>query len=72
MAGQDDVDGHGGGAFDDGIEVVHFKPEQDAVAVRLVGGIADAAVVMLDLEAVQLQDEVTTVNQLFIMAAAVS
>src|ERR1700726_954751 len=36
-----------------GIEIVHLKPEQDAIAVGLVRGIADPAVVMFDIEPMQ-------------------
>jgi hypothetical protein len=34
------------------IEVVRFKPKQQAIPVRLVGSVANRPVMMLDIEAV--------------------
>ena len=54
------------------VEIIHFKPEQNAVAVGLAGGIADAAVMMLDFKAMQLKNQLIVCNQLLVMGAAVS
>lgn len=70
MAGQNYLDAHFGGALDDGIEIVDFKPEQYSVAVGLVLGIADAAVIMRHLEAMQLQDKLAVQDQLFVGGAS--
>jgi hypothetical protein len=45
------------GALDRIVEVVDLEPERHAVAVGPRPGVADPAVVVLDVEAVQLQDE---------------
>jgi len=39
------------------VEVVDLEPERHAVAVRPRWGVSDPAVVVLDVEAVQLQHE---------------
>ena len=71
MFRQHHLDTHFAGALHDRVEVVHLKPEQHAIAVRPVSSIADRAVVMLHLKAVQLQDELTALHQLLIVASAV-
>jgi hypothetical protein len=45
------------GALDRIVEIVDLEPERHAVAVRPRRGVADPAVVVLDVEAVQLQHE---------------
>jgi hypothetical protein len=45
------------GALDRIVEVVDLEPERDAVAVRPRRRVADPAVVVPDVEAVQLQHE---------------
>ena len=72
MAGQDELDSHFRGALHDRVEVIHLEPEQDTVAVGSIGWIADGAVMMLDVKAVQLQDELAIPHELLIVAAAVS
>ena len=72
MAGQHDLDTHFGNSPHHRIEVIHLEPEQHTIAVRPVGGIADGTVMMLDLKAVQLQDELAILHQLLIVPAAVS
>ncbi len=47
MAGQYDLDAHFSGALHYRVEVLHLEPEQHAIAVGFIGGIADAAVMML-------------------------
>jgi hypothetical protein len=72
MAGQHDLDAHFGSALHDRVEVVHLEPEQHTIAVGSVGAIADGAVMMFDVKAVQLQDEPAISHELFIVPAAVS
>ncbi|MDB5329488.1 MAG: hypothetical protein JWP03_639 [Phycisphaerales bacterium] len=57
MAWQDDLDIHLLGAGGGGVEVVYFEPEKHAISIRLEIGVADAAVMVLDLPLVQLQYE---------------
>jgi len=72
MAGQYDLDTHFGGTLDNRIEIIHLEPEQHAITVGSVGGIADGAVMMFDFKTVQLQDEPAILHQLLILPAAVS
>jgi len=72
MAGQYELDVHFGGALHDGVEVVHLEPEEHAIPVGAVGCIPDWAVMMLDVKAVQLQDELAILHELLIVPAAVS
>ena len=55
MPRQDNLDTHFDGALDDRFEIVDLKPKQHAVSVGPVVRIADPAVMMLHLEAVQLK-----------------
>lgn len=71
MAGQHEVDSHFGDPLNDSVEVVDLEPEQDAIAVGLAGWIADGAVMMFYVKAVQLQDEAAILYQLLVVAAAV-
>jgi len=70
MARQYDLDAHilypGHGR----IEVSDLEPQQDPIAIRLVIGVADLAMFMLDIESVQLEDEHTVGHQPLIFAAA--
>src|SRR5579859_4434133 len=72
MAGQHDLDAHFGGTLHDRVEVIHLKPEQHTIAVGSAGAIADGAVMMFDVKAVQLQDEPAILHELLIVRAAVS
>jgi hypothetical protein len=72
MAGQYDLDVHFGSALHYSIEVIHLEPEQHTTPVGSVGAIADGAVMMFDVKAVQLQDEPAILYQLLILPAAVS
>lgn len=72
MAGLHDFNFHFRGAFHRRVEVVNFEPEQHAIAVRPVGRIADAAVMVLDFEAVQLQNEPAVTHQLLVLLSTVS
>ena len=71
MAGQHDLDAHFGSALHDRVEVIHLEPEQHTIPVGFAGAIADKAVMMFDVKAVQLQDELAILHQLLIVAAAV-
>jgi len=70
MARQYDLDAHilypGHGR----IEVSDLEPQQDPIAIRLVIGVADLAMFMLDVESVQLEDERTVGHQPLLCAAA--
>ena len=63
MAGQHNLHAHPGRPLHCGVEVIHLKSEQCAVAVGPVGAIADEAVMKLHVKVVQLQDEPTTLHQ---------
>lgn len=71
MAGQDHLDAHLTGALHDGIEVVGLEPKQKAVAVGFVGAVGDGAVMVLGLEAVELEDELVVEAQALVVRAAV-
>ena len=72
MAGQNDLDAHFGSALHYRVEIIHLEPEQHTIPVGFAGAIADGAVMMFDVKAVQLQDEPAILHQLLIVAAAVS
>jgi hypothetical protein len=55
MVGQHDLDAHFGSALHDRVEVIHLEPEQHTITVGLAGAIADEAVMMFDVKAVELQ-----------------
>ena len=65
------LDGHLVGALDDGVEVVDLEPEQETVAIGFVVAIGDGAVVVLGLEAVELQDELVVEAETLVVRAAV-
>jgi uncharacterized protein YjbJ (UPF0337 family) len=72
MAGLHDLDLHFDSALHHRVEVIHFEPEQHTIAVGSVGTIANAAVVVFDFKAVQLQNEPSILYQLLILPAPVS
>ena len=57
MAREDHLGLHFRSAGHGGVEVVDFEPQQQAVAVGLVLRVTDRPVVMLDLKAVELEDQ---------------
>jgi hypothetical protein len=57
MARNDNIDAHVVGALNDSIKIVHLKPKQDPVSIWFVIAITNRAVMMLHLEAMQLEDE---------------
>jgi hypothetical protein len=66
----DNLDTHFDGAPHDCFEIVDLKPKQHAVSVWPVVWIADPAVMMLHLEAMQLKHELPVRDQLFIGGAS--
>jgi hypothetical protein len=71
MARHHDRNAHFFGALHHRVEVVHFEPEQHSVAVRLVGRVGDRPVMVFDAKAVELQNQLAVVHQLFVLLAAV-
>ena len=71
MAREDRLRLHVGGTGHGGVEVVDFEPQQQAVAVGLVLRVTDRPVVMLDLKAVELEDQHIIADQSFIDRPAV-
>jgi hypothetical protein len=59
------------GALHDSVEVFYFEPEQHTIPIRGISAIADRTVMMFDVKAVQLQDELAIPDQLLIVPAAV-
>jgi hypothetical protein len=51
VARQDYVGPHLNSAGDGRFEIVDLKPEQNTIAIRLVGRIANATVMVVDIEA---------------------
>src|SRR5437879_5480209 len=71
MARQNNLDFHFLGAGHGGVEVAGLKPEQHPISVWLEIGVSDGAVMVLDLPAVQLQDQPAIRYQPLILGAAV-
>ena len=69
---QYDLDAHFDSALHYRVEVLHREPEQHTIAIRLVGAIPDEAVMMFDFKTVQLQDDLTAGEELFVLRAAVA
>ena len=72
MTGPHDLHAQLGRTLQGGVEVIYLKPEEHTIAVGSVRAIADGTVIMLHIEAVQLQDELAILHQLLVVAAAVS
>lgn len=71
MFWQDYLDFHSEGTLDRLVEIVHFKPEKDAVPIWAVVRIPNCSVIMLDLETMKLQDEISLGNEPFVIRTAV-
>ena len=71
MAREDEFDAHFGSALKDGVEIVHFEPEQEAVSVGFVQPVGDGAVIVFYFEAVELEDESAVRDEAFIGGATV-
>jgi hypothetical protein len=69
---QDDLDAELTSSLDGGIEVVDLEPQQHAIAVRPEVGIADGAVVVLDVPVVELEDERAVRDETFVLGSTVS
>ncbi len=67
MPGQHNFHAHLSGALQNRVKVVHFEPEQDAVSVRLVIGIANRSMMVINFKAVQLKDQLAIRNQLLVL-----
>jgi hypothetical protein len=72
VAGQHDLDAHFGRAPHYGIEVIDLEPEKHTIAVRFVSAIPDGTVMMFDFKTVQLQHDLTAVEELFVLRAAMA
>jgi len=72
MPGQDDLYIHFNGALHDCIEIVYLEPQQYPVSVWLVVPVADAAVMVLHFEAVQLKGKLSVPEQLLIFGASMT
>src|SRR5258707_13331802 len=57
MPGQNDLDSHFRGSQQDFIEIFDLEPQQDAVSIRFVVAISNRAVMMVNLEAVELKNK---------------
>jgi hypothetical protein len=72
MGWVDDIGAKRLGATNNLIEIVDLEPERDAVAVRPQRRIADPAVVVFDVEVVQLQHERSVAEQTLVLLPAVA
>ena len=72
MTRHDDLNFHLCSTPHNRIEIVHFEPQQHTIAIRPVGRIGNASMMVLDLKAVQLQDERAILHQLLILFAAMA
>lgn len=72
MARHHNLNFHLSSALHDRVEVIHFKPKEHSVPIRLVGRIGNRPMMMLDFKAVQLQDKRSIFHELLILLAAVS
>jgi hypothetical protein len=52
------------------VEIIHLEPKQHTIAIGLVIGIANRAVVVLNLEVVQLKHKALIVDQALVFGAA--
>jgi hypothetical protein len=71
MPWQDDLRSQLRDALHSGIEVVNFKPQCYAVAVRFVFRVTNGPVMVFDIKTMQLQDQQTVCNEALIFGAAV-
>ncbi len=59
------------GAFDCGVEVVDFEPQEDAVPVRAGVRVTNRAVVVIDLPIMKLHDQLTVGDETLVLRASV-
>lgn len=70
MSWHDDFHAHFRCALHDRIEILNLKPQQHSISIRFVISVGDRAMMMLDVETVQLKDDLSVENQLLILASA--
>jgi hypothetical protein len=68
---QDDLSSQRPRAIHRGVKVIDLKPQRDTVAIGLGREIADLAMVMLDVEGVQLEHEHAVAKQPLVLLATV-
>jgi hypothetical protein len=71
MLWQEDLNLHFDGALNYFVKILNHKPQQDAISVGTVLGVADSAVMMLYQETVKLQNELAIPQQPFVFWASV-
>src|SRR5438477_7741320 len=72
MRRQDDFRAKRVSAPNGGVEVLDLEPERQSVSVRARGGVADAAVMVFDVECMELQHQGPAAQQTLVLLAAVS
>jgi hypothetical protein len=71
MSRYDNLDAHFRSPLDHRVEVVHFEPQEHAVAVWFILAIANPAVMVFHFEAVELKNQLAIRDQLFVRGASV-
>ena len=66
MPGYDDLDAHFSRALHDCLKIVDLEPEQHPVSIWLIVTIANRAVMVFYVEAVQLKNKLAIRDQLFV------
>ncbi len=64
------LNAHCSSAFEDGIEIFYFEPQQHTVPIRSVLAVADEAVMMLDCETMQLHHKLPIGYKPLVLTAA--
>jgi len=70
VPGHNEPDVHFSGTSHDFVKVLHLEPQQYAVSVRLVIGVADGTMMVLNSELMQLKNNLAVPDQLFVLRAA--
>jgi hypothetical protein len=70
MPRHDGLHAHVRGALHDPVKVVDLEPQQYTVSVRPVIAVADRTMMVVDIEAVQLKDELAIRSQTLILGTA--
>ena len=71
MRRHDDIDAHLCTSTDRRVEIINLEPQQDAVSIGVVVRLADATVIVLYLKVVQLHHKPISIDQAFVVGAAV-
>jgi hypothetical protein len=66
-----DIDAHLCTSTDRFVEIINLEPQQDTVSIGAVVRLTDVTVIVLDLKAVQLHHKPISLNQAFVVGAAV-